>query len=109
MDRIKLKPGYQRLWRNFRLALAESLNYKYIYQQQLTKYLTKFARKSSVKSYYLLENNLKNILIYSRLIPDLPLFTLFFTNNFIYLNHRTLRSWDIYVYKNDLVQLEITI
>ena len=37
ISRIRFKPGYQRLWRNFRLAFAESINYRYTYQKQLTR------------------------------------------------------------------------
>jgi hypothetical protein len=42
IPRIRFKPGYQRLWRQARTALKELLKLKFTYQQQLTKYLTRF-------------------------------------------------------------------
>jgi len=109
IERIRFKPGYQRLWRKFRLALAESLNYKYVYQQQLTKYLIKFSRKIPQRSYYTHESVLKNVILYSRLIPDLSMLKMLLSNKIIFLNHRLVSSYLIYVYKNDFIQLEITI
>lgn len=106
--RIRFKPGYQRLWRNFRLAFADSINYKYTYQKQLTTYVSKFFRK--LNQVYLLhnENKIQNVIIYSRLTPDLPTFDVFFRNNLVYLNNYVLSSKALYVYKNDFIQLEIS-
>lgn len=42
IPRVRFRPGYQRLWRQARHALKESLNLNFTYQQQLTRYLTKF-------------------------------------------------------------------
>lgn len=92
VERIKFKPGYQRLWRKFRLALAESLNIRYTYQQQLTKYLIKFSRKISQRSYTIKENNLRNIMLYSRLIPDLATLRLLLRNSVVFLNHKVVRD-----------------
>lgn len=109
IERVRFKPGYQRLWRKFRLALAESLNYKYVYQQQLTKYLIKFSRKIPQRAYYTHESVLKNVILYSRLIPDLAMLKMLLSNKVIFLNHRLVSTYLIYVYKNDFIQLEITI
>jgi len=109
IERIRFKPGYQRLWRKFRLALAESLNYKYIYQQQLTKYFVKFSRKISQRAYYTHESTLRSVMLYSRLIPDFAMLKMLFSNKVIFLNHRLVLSYLIYIYKNDFIQLEITI
>ena len=109
IERIRFKPGYQRLWRKFRLALAESLNYKYIYQQQLTKYFVKFSRKISQRAYYTHESTLRSVMLYSRLIPDFAMLKMLFSNKVIFLNHRLALSYLIYIYKNDFIQLEITI
>ena len=109
IERIRFKPGYQRLWRKFRLALAESLNYKYIYQQQLTKYFVKFSRKISQRAYYTHESTLRSVMLYSRLIPDFAMLKMLFSNKVIFLNHRLVLSYLIYIYKNDFIQLEVTI
>lgn len=42
ISRIKFKPGYQRIWRRVRTALKDSLRLRFIYQKQLTRYLTRF-------------------------------------------------------------------
>ena len=109
IERVKFKPGYQRLWRISRRVLAESLYYRYIYQKQLTTHLVKFYRRVHSPSYYITENNLVNVIIYSRLISDFKLIDLFLINSFIFLNHKPTTIANMYVYKNDLVQLEITI
>ena len=108
IPRVKFKPGYQRLWRNFRLAFAESIDFKFIYQQQLTRHLTKFYRKLNQKYFNFNENSVINTIIYSRLVPDLATFTTFFENQFIFLNGVTLTNRTIFVYRNDFIQIEIT-
>jgi hypothetical protein len=108
ISRVKFKPGYQRLWRHFRLAFAESVNFRYIYQQQLTKYFTKFYRSISREYLSQNENELYKVVIYSRLVPDLSIFNLFFNNSLIFLNSKILKRKDIFLYKNDFIQLEIS-
>lgn len=109
LSRIRFKPGYQRLWRNFRLALAESINFKYIYQQQLTKYLTKFYRKCSSNSFYLNENTLDKIILSSKIIPDYGVLNLFLHNNYVFINHVSVSDPLILIYRNDFLQVEISI
>jgi hypothetical protein len=108
IPRVKFKPGYQRLWRQFRLAFAESINYRYIYQQQLTRYFVNFYRKINHTYFSQNENDLYKVVIYSRLVPDLAVFNLFFDNALISLNLKVLKHKNIYLYKNDFVQLDIT-
>jgi hypothetical protein len=108
IPKIKFKPGYQRLWRNFRRALAESIDFKYVYQQQLTRYLVRFYRRLNHTSFTQNENVVYKVVIYSRLLPDKPLFDSFFNNNFIYVNGKTLLDSSLYVYRNDFIQLEIS-
>tara|TARA_B110000503_G_scaffold141031_1_gene233410 strand:+ start:2512 stop:3075 length:564 start_codon:yes stop_codon:yes gene_type:complete len=42
IPRVRFRPGYQRLWRQARGALKDSLGLNFTYQKQLTKYLTQF-------------------------------------------------------------------
>lgn len=109
ISRVRFKPGYQRIWRHYRLALAESINFNYIYQKQLTRFLIKFYRKSISSQFSFNENSIDKITIYSRLVPDKFTFDLFFRNKLIYFNSSTLLSDVIYVYKNDFIQVEISI
>ena len=108
MPRIRFKPGYQRLWRNFRIAFAELVNFRFLYQQQLTKYLTKFLRKVNQNYFSFNENNVSKVLIYARLVPDEATFNLFYTNKLIFLNGKPLPNDKLYIYKNDFLQLEIS-
>ena len=108
IPRVRFKPGYQRLWRNFRLAFAESINFRYIYQQQLTRYLTRFFRKLNQTYFSFKESNIRNITIYSRLLPDLATFYTFFKNELIFLNGKVLKNTSLHVYTNDFIQIEIS-
>lgn len=108
IPRVKFKPGYQRLWRNFRLALSELINFSYKYQQQLSKHLMKFNRKIHQNYFTENENTAMNILAYSGLLPDMKTFILFVKNKLIYLNGRPLPVKSIYLYKNDIIQIEIS-
>lgn len=108
IPRVRFKPGYQRLWRNFRLAFAESINFKYIYQQQLTRHLMRFYRKLNQTYFSFKEMNIKNIIIYSKLLPDSTTFDTFFNNELIFLNGRALKNKLLHVYSNDFIQLEIS-
>lgn len=108
IPRVRFKPGYQRLWRGYRQALAELVGFKYVYQGQLTKYLTHFYRKLNQSFISDGENLAFRVLIYSRLVPDLNSFNIFFKNKMIFLNNFFLFKADIYVYKNDYIQLEIS-
>ena len=108
VPRVRFKPGYQRLWRNFRLAFSESVNFKYVYQQQLTKYLMRFYRKLNQVHFDFHESDVKKTLIYSRLVPDLHTFDIFFSNKLIFMNGTVLTNRDIQVYNNDFIQLEIS-
>lgn len=108
ISRIRFKPGYQRLWRNFRLAFAESINYKYTYQKQLTRYISKFFRKLNQAYLSQNENRVDNVLIYSKLVSDLKSFDIFFDNKMIHLNNNLLSTKHLYLYKNDFIQLEIS-
>ena len=108
ISRIKFKPGYQRLWRQFRLAFAESINYKYIYQQQLTRYFVSFYRKLNHTYFSQNENTIIKVIIYSKLVPDTSVFALFMNNNLIFLNNKVLKHAKFYLYRNDFIQLEIS-
>jgi hypothetical protein len=108
INRVRFRPGYQRLWRNYRIALSESINYKYVYQKQLTAYITKFYRKLNQDYLSADENIAYKVIIYSKLIPDYHTLDIFFKNNFIFINGTSLKNPNIFLYKNDFIQIEIT-
>jgi hypothetical protein len=108
IPRIRFKPGYKRIWRRARIALKESLNIKFLYQKQLTKYLTRFFRWSNL--YYFSKNELTlyKIIIYSRLIPDNSTFIIFLQNKLIYLNGNIVFNKFFTLSINDFLQLIIS-
>ena len=108
IPRIRFKPGYQKLWRGFRKALSELISYKYLYQKQLTRYLTRFYRKIHKNYISQEENSIDKILLYSKLLPDMSSLNSFFSNNMIFLNNTKLTNLSIFVYKNDFIQIEIS-
>lgn len=109
IPRIRFKPGYQRMWRNARLALQELMDLKFIYQQQLTKYLVKFYKTSNYYNFSKTEMSLNRMIMYARLLPDNPTVNLFFEQKLIYLNGRITPNITTLLQTNDLIQLIISI
>jgi hypothetical protein len=109
IPRLRFNPGYQRLWREYRLALGNAIRFKYIYQKQLTRYLVKFY--SFLKSYNILalEYKVWKIIIYSRLLPDLHSIRDFMSNSLVFLNGKVLRNENYIIVVNDIVQLQVSI
>lgn len=109
IPRIRFNPGYQRLWREYRLALANAIRFKYIYQQQLTRHLVKFY--SCLRSYNILalEYKIWKVIIYSRLLPDLHIIKDFINNSLIFLNGQTLKNENYIIVVNDIVQIQVSI
>lgn len=108
IQRVKFKPGYQRLWRQYRLALAEVIDYRYIYQKQLTRFLVKFYRRITRAYLSFNENQAYKVIIYAKLVPDHLTFNVFLENSFFYINGTPLKNRLLYVYKNDFIQIEIS-
>ena len=109
IPRVKFKPGYQRIWRRVRTALKENLNLRFIYQKQLTTYLTRFywaAKNYSLADY---EMALNRVVLYSRLLPDLNSFFLFFGQGWIFLNGRKVLDPKGLVLPNDLIQISVSV
>jgi len=68
----------------------------------------RFYRKLNQTYFDLHENNVQKVLIYSRLVPDKDTFNTFFNSKIIYLNGSVLTNKEIFIYKNDFIQLEIS-
>jgi hypothetical protein len=108
IPRVKFKPGYQRMWRHYRSALGNSIDYKYTYQKQLTKYIKTFSRKLH-QTYMLQNENLAyKLFIYTRLVLDKATFDIFLKNKLLFVNNSALSSRNLYLYSGDLLQVEIT-
>ena len=109
IPRVRFKPGYQRIWREVRSALKVSLNVKFQYQQQLTKYLVKFYHLSSQYLLTYSESTLDKIIVYSQLLPDVSTTELFSSYGFIYLNGRVNTTINTVLIKNDFLQLVVSL
>lgn len=109
ITRLRFNPGYQRLWREYRLALADAIRFRYIYQRQLTRYLVKFY--SCLKSYNILalEYKIWKVIIYSQLLPDIHSIKNFMANSLIFLNGLSLHSEDNIMVVSDIVQIQVSV
>ena len=68
----------------------------------------RFYRKLNQTYFSFKEMDIKNIIIYSKLLPDSTTFDTFFNNELIFLNGRALKNKLLHVYSNDFIQLEIS-
>jgi hypothetical protein len=83
---VKFKPGYQRIWRQARQAIAENIGLRYVYQKQMTKYMLRLSKKASTYSFSMSEGSLDKAILYSRLLPDLKTTSNFLALGLISLN-----------------------
>lgn len=108
IPRIRFRPGYQRMWRNARTALKESMSLKFVYQQQLTRHLVRFYKNSNKYSFARSEMSANRVIMYSRLLPDNPTISIFTEQKLIYLNGKLLPSLQSILVPNDIVQLIVS-
>ena len=108
IPRVRFKPGYQRLWREARLALKDLIGVKFTYQKQLTKHICRFLKTSTLRYKLREELSLDKLVIYSRLVPDYNTFTTLFNSNLFFLNGRKLFNTKINCVVNDFIQLIIS-
>ena len=109
INRVRFKPGYQNIWRRVRGALKEYLNLKYLYQQQLTKYLSKFYVSSNRYLWGNSEMSIFRVFIYSRLLPDKSAFDLFWSEKFIFINGILPLNKNSTLSVGDVVQLLVSV
>ena len=108
IPRVRFKPGYQRLWRQSRVALKEALRVKFTYQRKLSQYVTRFFRRSNFYAFSASEMSIDKVVIYSRLLPDLATLAIFLHHRLVYLNGRHIQSKSLIIYENDLIQLVVS-
>jgi len=108
IPRVRFRPGYQRLWRRARTALKESMGLKFVYQQQLTRHLVAFYKGSTKYNFSRSEMSLNRMIMYSRLLPDMPTINIFLDQKLIYLNGKSVSEVMTILVPNDLIQLTIS-
>ena len=108
LPRVKFKPGYQRLWRQSRSAMAENIGLKYLYQQQMTKHVANLSRKVNFYSFSMNENSLNKAILYSRLLPDNKAVLEFLNLGLISLNGWKLNNISSFTIPGDFIQITIS-
>lgn len=108
LNRIRFKPGYQRMWRESRSVLADSLNKRYTYQQQLTRFISNLSKSKSKFSQATSSVNLSTFLIHSHLVQDYKLCIELFNANCIYVNGLVISNPKFTPVVGDNVQLSIS-
>nr|AEV66668.1 rps4 [Oxytricha trifallax] len=109
IKKTKFKPGYSSMWRNYRNTLKISLNLKFKYQHQLTKYLLKFNKIIRNKLYLLFEMQLDNVLTLSKFFPDRNWSIFFIREGLVFINGFKVRNIFEQLFKNDFIQLVVSL
>ena len=109
VPRVKFKPGYQRIWRRVRTALKDSLRLRFIYQKQLTKYLTHFYNSSQRYALSQAETTFDKTVVYSRILPDMNTFKIFLNAQLIYLNGALAFDGKAYTIPGDVIQITVSV
>ena len=108
IQRIKFKPGYQRIWRHAREIVKTFFGVKFIYQQQLTKFLRRYYLSSGGLVSNHLEKNLSRTILSTRLLPDEDTIKFFNKKSFIYFNGSTNLNLNTITIVGDLIQLIVS-
>jgi hypothetical protein len=108
IPRVRFKPGYQRIWRQSRLALKEALQVRFSYQKKLTKYVTQFFKTTHRYAFSSSEMAMNKVVVYSRLLPDFTTLAIFLKQRLVYLNGTYINSLSTPVYENDVLQLLVS-
>ena len=106
--RIRFKPGYSKIWRAARTSLKFSLNLNFLYQHQLTKFLVKFFKFAKINLMQYHELRIMNILLYSRLAPDLTSAKELVLGSLVFINGSLCLNQNLILLKNDLFQLLVS-
>lgn len=109
IKRVKFKPGYMIMWRNARQVLKQSIGVNFRYQHRLTRYLSKFKKFINFKFFVNIEMQLLNIIIRSRLVPDLLTGETIINNGIVYVNGYNCCNHFFQLYSGDFVQFIINI
>ena len=108
IQRVRFKPGYQRIWRRARVTIKEALRLNYVYQYRLTRYLMRFTRKINGYFLYFSEFSIERVIMYAKLLPDVLSLTLFLVNKLLYHNGVSISSISPIVHINDVLQVTVS-
>jgi len=109
IKKIKFKPGYMNLWRNAREVVKTSLNLKFQYQHKLTKYLLKYNKFLKFHTFLIIELQLFNILLKTKIFPDSNSIETFIDNGLIFINNLICKNKYTPLFIGDFIQLIINI
>ena len=81
----------------------------FIYQQQLTKYLTRFSWAARSYAFSQSDSAFDRVVVYSRLLPDMNSFTIFFEASLLSLNGRVATNRTGLLLPNDFIQITVSV
>jgi len=109
IKRVKFKPGYMILWRNARTVLKQTMGLNFKYQHRLTNYLMRYRKFIRFSFYLNLEMQLHNIILKSRLVPDILTSNIFIENGLVFVNGLNCYNNTMQVYTGDFIQLIVNL
>jgi ribosomal protein S4 len=109
IKRIRFKPGYMTLWRDARQVLKLSLNLKMRYQYKLTSYLAKYNKFIKIKTFLMFELQLGNVLLKTRLLPDMNSTNLFIEHCLVFVNGMVCNNASFQIFTGDFIQLVVSL
>ncbi len=81
--RIRYKPGYIRILKNYRMVLRTAINFKNCYQIRLTRFLFKYYKFVKFKNNLIFEMSLLNIILKSTMLITIDITKEFIKNGLI--------------------------
>ena len=109
LNRIRFKPGYQRVWRKARGSLNYLMGYNFRYQNRLTKKISQLRRVSRSQSLRLAELSLERVLLNARLVLDLTHSHSLVNSNIVFINGSLINNPNLTLFINDFVQLIVNL
>ncbi len=103
----QLCPGYQHIWRRYRLSLRIQIYKKYFRQRRLTNFILLFRGLSGLPLMYSLEFSLINILQICLFFFLLNHLYLYFFHSLVLLNYKKAQYLYVQLYIGDVISLNL--
>lgn len=109
IKRIKFKPGYMKIWREARQVFQNSFFLKFKYQYRLTNFFLRIKNLFKGKFFNIFNLSLLNTLISAKFIFLKSVTIDFIYNNYVYVNGKIINNISYVLFKNDFIQLIISL
>ena len=108
MKRIRFKPGYIILWKNYRKLYKAIFRKKFHYEYRLTRYLIRFNYIYKIQNFIFFEMQLLNLLDKLKIFPLISQTTNFIKNGFFWINGFQIRNPYYQIFMLDFIQIIIS-